>query len=317
MNEGYVALKLDVTGALPADVVGDQPKHVSAWIFLPDPAAMPDTPTVVSLLNGGTYDKRYWHFSVPGEDGYSAAEFLRNCGHVVILTDHLGIGESSRGADQMKVTRQVAAAANHAAIEQIYAKLRDGSLADGFPPLRDFVKIGGGHSMGGMQTITQQAEHGTFDGCLILGYTAYGVHLHFGDQVVSAHPGELDFSQPDYDKRDRKLLHKSFHWDDVAPHVIEADDALNVEVPYILSTQAISEGIVRDDAAKLRVPLYICLGERDVSPDPHREPSYYTGSTDITLHILPRSGHCQNFATTRTQMYQRMHRWISERTNLE
>lgn len=26
MNEGYIALKLDVTGALPADVAGDQPK---------------------------------------------------------------------------------------------------------------------------------------------------------------------------------------------------------------------------------------------------------------------------------------------------
>lgn len=108
------------------------------------------------------------------------------------------------------------------------------------------------------------------------------------------------------------MLRSTFHWDDVPEDVIAVDDALLVEVPYVLSTQAIMTGIVTGDAAKIDVPIYINLGERDVSPDPHAEPGYYTACRDITLHILPRSGHCQNFANTRLEMYDRINRWVRD-----
>ena len=62
----------------------------------------------------------------------------------------LGIGASDRAKDQMLATREVAALAHHTAIERIYDQLRDGRLAT----LREFVKVGGGHSMGGFMTIT-------------------------------------------------------------------------------------------------------------------------------------------------------------------
>jgi surfactin synthase thioesterase subunit len=305
-------LRIDVAAALPLEVTGAEPLHIAAWVFLPD--ALPERPTVVSLLNGGTYDRRYFHFAVPGRSDYSLAEYLRARGHVVILPDHLGIGASDRARMQMLATRQVCAAANHAAIEAIYAKLRAGTLAPGFAAMPHFLKIGGGHSMGGFQTITQQAAHRTYDGCLILGFTAHGVHLTIGGQLVSAHPGELDPTQPDYALRDRRLLRSTFHWDDVPGDVLAVDDSLLVEVPYVLSTQSITEGIVRDDAATIDVPVYINLGERDVSPDPHAEPGFYRASRDITLHILPRSGHCQNFASTRLEMYDRIDRWVRDQT---
>jgi len=83
-----------------------------------------------------------------------------------------------------------------------------------------------------------------------------------------------------------------------------------VEVPCVLSRQSTMMGIVTEDAGRIDVPVYICLGERDVSPDPHAEPGYYRASSDVTLHILPRSGHCQNFATTRGEMYARIGGWI-------
>ena len=60
------------------------------------------------------------------------------------------------------------------------------------------------------------------------------------------------------------------------------------------------------------VPIYINLAERDVSPDPHAEPGFYKACRDITLHILPRSGHCQNFAETRLEMFDRIDRWVRE-----
>jgi pimeloyl-ACP methyl ester carboxylesterase len=306
---GPISLQLDVTDSLPKAVCGEQRLHIAAWLFFPDVINPMDEPSVVSLLNGGTYDKRYFHVQVPGRPGYSAAEQLCALGDVVILLDHLGVGESSRAPNQMLVTRHVAALASHAALIQIYDRLRSGDLHPALPALLRFRKIGGGHSMGGMQTITQQAEFKTYDAVAILGYTAIGVHLTVGGALISAHPGDLDLSQPDYSLRDRSFLRSTFHWEDVPADVLAADDALLVEVPYALSAQSITAGIVAEDAGRIDTPVYICLGERDVSPDPHGEPAYYRRSRDITLHLLPCSGHCQNFASTRAVMWKRIHAW--------
>jgi pimeloyl-ACP methyl ester carboxylesterase len=303
-------LRIDVSGALPIDITGGEPLEIAVWVFLPD--AVPDQPTVICLLNGGTYDRRYFHFEVPGRAGYSCAEYLRARGHVVVVPDHLGVGASGRAKNQMLATRQVCAAANHAAMEEVYARLASGSLVPEFPALATFVKVGGGHSMGGFQTITQQAAHCTYDLCLILGYTAYGVQLTVDGKLVSADPGELDTSQPDYALRDRTFLRSTFHWDDVPDDVIAVDDGLLAAVPYVISTQSITQGIVREDAASIKVPIYINLGERDVSPDPHAEPGFYRASRDITLNILPRSGHCQNFANSRLEMYDRIDCWVRD-----
>ncbi len=305
-----ISLSLEVSAALPDEITCGEAIFISAWVFLPDPHSIPDTACVISLLNGGTYDKRYFHFEVPGRRDYSLADYLRARGHIVILTDHLGVGESSRSPNQMGVTRHVAAAANHAALEQIYERVQAGTLSPEFPEITEFRKIGGGHSMGAMQTITQQAQNDTFDAVLILGYTADGVHLMFGGQQVSVDPGPLDMSAPDYDIRDRSRLRETFHWSDVPEDVVRVDDQLNVEVPYVLSSQSIMKNIVCDDAAAIAVPIYINLGERDVSPDPYAEPSFCRASRDVSLHILPKSGHCQNFAESRLEMFDRIDRWV-------
>jgi hypothetical protein len=88
-----------------------------------------------------------------------------------------------------------------------------------------------------------------------------------------------------------------------------ADDALATETPASIGLDSIRTGIVVEDAAKIQVPIYMCLGERDVSPHPHAEPGFFSACNDFTLHILPRSDHCQNFASTRRVMWDRMHSW--------
>jgi pimeloyl-ACP methyl ester carboxylesterase len=102
---------------------------------------------------------------------------------------------------------------------------------------------------------------------------------------------------------------RTFHWDDVPDDVVAGDNARAVMVPYTLSYQATAMNIVTEDAARIGVPVYICLGERDVSPDPHAEPGYYRSSPDVTLHILPRAGHCHNFASARHTMWDRLDVW--------
>jgi len=116
-------------------------------------------------------------------------------------------------------------------------------------------------------------------------------------------------SGPDYSSGDRGPMHETFHWDDVPEDVIAYDDTLAVETPSCIGLDSIRTRIIAEEAVRIDVPVYVCLGERDVSPDCHAEPGYYRASSDITLHILPKSGHCQTFASTRHQMWNRMHHW--------
>lgn len=306
---GPIPLSFDVTDALPGEIAGGRRIEIAAWLFVPDDVSkLGPRPVVMTLLHGGSYDKRYHDAAVPGRTGYSCARRLADLGDIVLLPDVLGIGESSRLPVQQHATRQVAALANHAAVTQFSERLRRGGLRHGLPALPDFVSIGGGHSMGGMLTMTQQAEHRTYAGVMIMGYTAVGVHRMVDGQLRPVVLGPPVPGQ-DYLAVDRAPLRDTFHWPDVPLDVIAADDALAVEVPALLGRVGVQPGVVTEDAARIEAPVYICLGERDNSPDPHAEPSYYRASRDITLHVLRRSAHCHVFATTRQQMWDRMHRW--------
>ena len=303
-----IAIDFDVTDALPAEAIDGAKVTISGWAFLPGKTAHPAKPVAIVLIAGGSYDKRYHHVQVPGRDGYSAAEHLAALGNVVLLTDHLGVGQSSRLPDQKKATRQIVALANHAAVAQFRQKLAEGTLHPSLPVMADVTVIGGGHSMGGMQTVIQQARHRSYDGIMVIGYTADGVHFTMNGKKLRA----ADFiptDSPDYTTNDRAPLHEGFHWEDVPEDVIAADDALAVETPANIGIDSIRTGIMRPEAAEIDVPVYICLGERDVSPDPHAEPAFYRKSPDVTVQILPRSGHCQSFASTRHAMWDRMHNW--------
>lgn len=304
-----ITVRIDVTAALPPEVCEGATIEIAAWVFPPDPAKVAEVPSTIVLLNGGSYDKRYFHFKVPGRSDYSAAEALAERGHLVIVPDHLGISDSSRLPTQKKATRQVVALANHAAVSEIYRRLKAGTLDPSIAAMPRFLKVGGGHSMGGFQTITQQAEFATYDRVMILGYTAIGVHLSIGGELISA-DRPYEESLGDYWLLDHAGIAESFHWNDVPADVLKVDEALAVEVPQMISNGSTRMGVVSEDAGKIAVPVYICLGERDVSPRPHDEPGYYTASSDVTLHILPRSGHCQSFASTRMDMIDRIDSWI-------
>jgi pimeloyl-ACP methyl ester carboxylesterase len=104
-------------------------------------------------------------------------------------------------------------------------------------------------------------------------------------------------------------LHEGFHWDDVPPDVIAIDDSLAVETPSEIGVVSIKTGIIREEAARIRVPMYYCNGERDVSPDLLAEAAYFPNCKDLLLHELPQSGHCHNFASTRHELWKRMDRW--------
>ena len=66
-----------------------------------------------------------------------------------------------------------------------------------------------------------------------------------------------------------------------------------------------SPGYFTPEASMIDVPVFIGVGERDVSPNPWIEPSAYWNSKDVSLYVVPHMAHMHNFASTRQLLWQR------------
>ena len=228
MAEDPLVLRFDITDALPAAVSLGQEAWITARVFAPPATARSARTSVIVCLHGGSYDWRYYHITGPGLAGYSMAEDLAARGHVVIVPDQLGVGESSRPGDPYKATRDVAAAANHAAMTQAFGRLAEGRLHPAVPPCPDPLKVGLGHSMGAMVMLTEQARLGGYDLTALIGYTNRGAHLEIGGKMVSL-AAPFDETLPPYKRVDRARVMRSFHWEDTPAAALAADEAMSVE----------------------------------------------------------------------------------------
>ena len=63
------------------------------------------------------------------------------------------------------------------------------------------------------------------------------------------------------------------------------------------------------EAAAIRCPVLVGLGERDVLVDPRGEPRAYESSPSVDLFVCPRMGHMHNFAGTRELFWRRIETW--------
>jgi pimeloyl-ACP methyl ester carboxylesterase len=307
------ASRADIRTDVAAAVALPGEHALAVSVFAPSAEALTERPALLFCLPGGTYTRAYWHREVPGRAGFSFAEHLARQGYVVVTVDYLGIGESSRNVAAADLTIERVAAANAAALAEVLARLADGEFAGG--PITVGRPIGVGHSMGGMLTIYQQALHRSFDAVAILGwgnlapFELYGARAELPDKdVLMAAARAGAFEQPP--PADRGRLHHLFHWEDVSSDVIRADDADLTDIPGLTGALRIAPLSAAEQAAEIAVPVFICMGERDVSVDPHREVTAYRSARDISLLVLPRSGHCHNTAGTRMVLWDRIGRWV-------
>jgi pimeloyl-ACP methyl ester carboxylesterase len=71
----------------------------------------------------------------------------------------------------------------------------------------------------------------------------------------------------------------------------------------------LTPGAIMPEAAAVRVPVLVALGERDVLVDPRGELRAYSSSESIDFFVCPRMGHMHNFAGTRERLWQRIESW--------
>jgi pimeloyl-ACP methyl ester carboxylesterase len=309
-------LSFDVTEAVASGETLSQ----AAWLFLPgDPTR---ATAVLVCLAGGTYDKRYWHLEVPGRRGYSFAEHLADQGYLVVALDHLGTGGSSDPQRSGSVGLRMLATGDAEAVAQVSARLRDGTLSQGLPPLRLPV-VGVGHSMGSCLTTMIAAQASPYDAVALLGYGVQISNVQNEADGGQDLPARMNQSEAVFRQLNglgpndvscvvpREQLRQLFHAPDVPGDVIAADDAAESRVPVRAASEVITPGYVAEFAAAVDVPVFLALGSYvDVSPDPHAEVANYRASRDITLYVVEGSAHCHNFSGNRIALWERMATWI-------
>ncbi len=304
--------------------------RIVATVFLPDPDRLAESPPVVFALPGGGYSRGYYDMHFPGHAGYSQAEHHVDRGFVLVALDHLGVGDSTpEVADVVRI--EEIAAANDFAVRTISDRLRTGTAIDGYPAIDVGVRIGIGQSMGGCVTVIMAGRHRTYDAIAVLGYS--GIHtvlpMPQDDETVSKSE-YFDYSR-DTAPDDLSIAESSerlgnflypFHWEDVPAAIVEADIGGGFPIrtaspPFGSKTvpscavAMLSPGYIAAEAAEVDVPVFIGVGERDVVPEPHREPSAYPNSAEVSLFICNRMAHMHNFATTRHQLWDRLAHWYT------
>ena len=68
-------------------------------------------------------------------------------------------------------------------------------------------------------------------------------------------------------------------------------------------------GASAPELAAVDVPVFIGVGDHDITGAARRIPGQFPGARDITLYVLEGSGHNHNVAPTRHLLWDRLWRW--------
>ena len=310
---------------VPSPDGGQQGWEIAATVYLPAADALARHPPLLALMPGGGYSRRY--YDLPGP-GYSQAAHHVQRGTIVVAIDHLGAGDSSAPPPEL-TTLPAVAAANHAAVVAVASRLRAGTLAPGVPPADLGCVVGAGHSIGGHVLAAMQAAHRTFDGVAILGSSL----VHMTIPVRRGAPGAPADGLPGADWEVGGIdWGWAFHWQDTPvpadlASLIAADIAAGLPtrttapewatVGYPgFTPESVLPGVIADQAARIDVPVLLAMAERDVCQSPAEEVAALKAATDIRVVVVPRMAHMHNFATTRTQIWDRLDEFVAHVTRV-
>ena len=315
--------EVDVTEAMPADA-RQEPVTVAGTVVA-DPELLRPDPVVIFAMPGGTYHRRYWDLQPPGRAGYSQAEWVATRGDVLVALDYLGGGDSSRPADGDFMTLEVCSDGAHAAFVDVSSRLVAGALAPELPALAAPTFAGFGQSLGGFITMIQQGKYDDYAGIAVLGASPLVIdnipfhrdltgvpaderrRMIMADNAASSGLEEL----PMYHGAPRRFFSGIFHVAGVADDLVAYDEKeCETLISRVAGVDGMTPGYAAPWAERITCPVFLGFGDSDVSSDPRREPTGYPGSRHITVATFPDMAHMHNFADTREQLWQALHRWL-------
>lgn len=301
-------------------VAGESALQMAAEVWLP---ARPELASVVLFcLPGGGMHRGFFALQPAGDDSYHFAKAMVARGQVVVLVDHLGVGQSDRPADGFSLTPDVLAQA-HAHVQAIILqRLHNGALHNALPPLPQLRSIGVGHSMGAMLTIIQQAQYRSHHGVILLGFSTQGLvrFLSPAAQAVASDMAQVRqqlvaLAQEQFktayanvrSARGQTDLYGGAKAESAGIQAIKSAVSGMLPVPAMLS---MFPGNVASEAAQIAVPVFLGVGEVDMVGPPHVIPASFTQSADVSLLVLPETGHSHFLFPARMQLFDRISAWF-------
>jgi pimeloyl-ACP methyl ester carboxylesterase len=301
---------------------GNESGEIAARIVMPPPEIRPANPAVLFCMPGGAFSKNYFDLDPNGSEGYSFAADMAERGHVVVAIDHLGVGESTLPKDGYVLHPDVVSATNNAAVSTIKEALHAG--LDGLPPLPTFTSIGVGHSMGGMLTAVTQSHFRPYQAIIIMASSAYGLPDGLDtDFRALAHKPALFRAQLVPLLRSKKIgPYLPLDWSERSrempnggePNGILALRGARADVIAPCGWTSMTPGSWAPEAASIDVPLLLFFGDDDLCREPHTIPALFKSCPDVTLHILPKTGHNHMVFASRKRMFKRIDRWLKDVT---
>jgi pimeloyl-ACP methyl ester carboxylesterase len=312
-------LALDV-----ADVGLAGVRRLASDVFVPEPVAEPAT--ILVCIPGGGMSRGYFDVEAPGEHGnYSMARHLVAQGFVVVTIDPPGVGDSDVPDDGYELTVQRVADVCARGVDRVLAQLHDDGI--------DGTAIGVGHSAGAMITTALQARHRP--------YTALGLFGFGNNGRVAAAEAERNGSQmgdvfeelealddrEEFHRRVAELAADRFGTPlprssntstspfllggmEVPEAVLDALGQVKSNLIAVVGLTSMVSGSIAAEMAAVAVPVFLGIGERDITGPAHAIPAAFPSAPEVLLYVLPGAGHNHNVAPNRELLWDRLATWI-------
>jgi pimeloyl-ACP methyl ester carboxylesterase len=241
------------------------------------------------------------------------SRFLSDRGIAVLTLDPPGVGDSDVPADPWRLTADAVAAACAHASGHVVAGLRAG----GFSGL---VSIGVGHSAVALLTVYAQAASAPFDALGLLGFAGGGLPRVLGPAELAA-AGDPARARAEVVGLARARFSRPLPVGTTGASEL----LLGVDVPgparaaladaggallAVVGLTSMLPGASAPELAAVDVPVFLGVGDADITGPPLTVPAPFTAARDITLYVLAGSGHNHNVAPSRQALWDRLTRWI-------
>ncbi|MDX3884237.1 MAG: alpha/beta fold hydrolase [Sphingomonas sp.] len=279
------------------------------------PSRLADRPLLFWCVPGGGVARGYYDLhdpQNPDDEAFSLAAALVAAGHVVVAIDPVGVGDSTRPEDGYALTTEAVAQGNIRALADIRGRLAEGGLG-GLPPLPGLPVIGTGHSAGAMISAVHQVASPDFTAMLLFCFGTTGLPEYLDDDLRAA------LETPDGGRsRVVEFARVRFGAQPYLPAPRHEKDtpagrALREVMNNVLANigmHAMMPGNVREELGAIGVPVFLSVGERDMTGPPHLLPADYARCPDFTLHVVPTSGHHVFVAPETDRLYRRILNWV-------
>jgi pimeloyl-ACP methyl ester carboxylesterase len=294
-------------------LTGEAPLSVAADIFLPPRMRSPAV--ALFCLPGGAVAKGYFALE---PDDFSFAARMTEAGFIVVSLDHLGSGASSTPQDGFELTPDVLTAANALAVDAIRTELLGGQVEGQTQPLSELRTIGVGHSMGAMLTAMQQARFHQHAALMLFGFSTRGL-------PVALTPEEAAFAANSAGARNNVVRlartrsrapnsasgHGSdlFAGENADRRGVEALRRTRTRLLVTAGLFSMIPGSSAPECAQIDTPIFLAVGDRDIAGPPHQIPANFPASGDVTLVVLPATGHCHFLFASRQRLFARAQDW--------